>query len=133
MMVEPTHQRLRARDLHRATRLGMAGGDDAVLDAERAERVVDLVDDLLPVADDEDAVASRGSVGDDVTEEDGFAAAGRPDVEDALAASREGGADLADAGLLVGAQRDHRLTFSSKAVQVRHGRTTIGSARSRRR
>ena len=109
--VEPPDQRRHARNLHRQEwRLRITGRDDAVRHADLGQRVADLADDLVTMAEDRDTLAALGHAGNDDREQHGFAGAGRRLVQHPLRAVGIGGTDPLDVLSLIRSQ-DHGAVF----------------------
>jgi hypothetical protein len=64
--IEPANERRDAGDLYRQQwRLWMPGGDNAVNNTKRVERFGNLIDDLLPMAENYNAIAALDGTGHD--------------------------------------------------------------------
>lgn len=86
--------------------LSIASGDDAVIAADGVKGPAGLVDELLTVDEDADAIAADSSLLGDVNECVSLAATGWQNEEDAFVTSHERAADFSDGGGLKGTKGD---------------------------
>jgi hypothetical protein len=86
--------------------LSIASSDDAVIAADGVKGPAGLVDELLTVDEDADAIAADGSLLGDVNECISLAATGGENEEDAFVTSHERAADFSDGGGLEGTKGD---------------------------
>ena len=106
--LKPTDDRLDAADLHGVSPIRRAtGGNHAMIDPERVERSNGLVDQFLPVDEDQHSVSLPARSVGDVGEHHGLARSGRGDEQRRASAGTVGVADAVDAVALVVAEVDH--------------------------
>ena len=89
------------RKLNRVIGLGVSRGDDAKRDASEIERGLALVQDLLSVRQDQDALAARRGTGKDVGEHERLSGPGRGDEQHARRAAKKAAPDVRNSATLI--------------------------------